>query len=72
MRDSADHGPDTLAPAPGAMNDPETTCGTPPLKRLAAARFRSDHDESGCTRPGRIVSTVFPPTRSMKPVGLNN
>ena len=60
MRGSAAHGSDTLAPALGAVNDQEPTCGTPPLKRLVAARFRSDHDECGCTRPGLIVGTEEP------------
>jgi|GEM_PF-1093817 len=60
MRDSAAHDPNTLAPALGAMNDPEPTCGTLPLERLVAARFRSDHDECGCTRLGLIVDTEEP------------
>jgi len=47
MRESAAHGSDTLAPVLGAMNAPEPTCGTPPLKRLVGARFRRDHGESG-------------------------
>jgi len=56
MRDSAAHGPSILAPTLGAMNDLEPTCAFP-SKRLVAARFRSDHDECGCTRPGLIVGT---------------
>ena len=69
MRHSAAHGPNTPAPALGAMNDPEPTCGTPPLKRLVAARFRSDHDGGGYTRPGLIVGTLFPPGHTIGPMG---
>jgi len=60
MRDSAAHGSDTLAPALGAVNDQEPTCGTPPLKRLVAVRFRSVDEECGCTRLGLIVGTEEP------------
>jgi len=69
MRDSAAHGPNTLAPAPGAMNDLEPTCGTPPVMRLVTARFHSDHDECGCTGPGLIVGTLFPPGHTIGPMG---
>jgi len=69
MRDSAAHDPNAPAPALGAMNDLEPTCGTPLSKRQAAARFRSAHNECGCKRPGLIVGTLFPPGHTIGPMG---
>jgi len=76
MRDSAAHGPNTLAPAPRAVNDPEPTWGMPPwphaftaIMTSAGYEARPDRGHAVPSRPyhrpdgeapGRTVGTVGP------------